>query len=178
MMSVSEYAIDVDKSIEEILLLCKDLNINASLEDDMLSDDDIILLDNEIANHEEESEEDQRDEPRHHPHHVLEHAHARLHRGPPVLAAQHLDAFVRKTRGVPEKQYQRPVRIRAELLKGVTGVWELPVHPGARTRDNRRRMGDEVLGLPDDERAAKTHDEPQGHQNGEQHQHDRLSYRT
>ena len=58
MMSVSEYAIDVDKSIEEILLLCKDLNINASQEEDMLSDDDIILLDNEIANHEEESEEE------------------------------------------------------------------------------------------------------------------------
>ena len=47
MMSVSEYAIDVDKSIDEILLLCKDLSINANQEEDMLSDDDIILLDNE-----------------------------------------------------------------------------------------------------------------------------------
>ena len=50
MMSVSEYANDVDKSIEEIFLLCKKLNINANQEDDMLSDDDIILLDNEIEN--------------------------------------------------------------------------------------------------------------------------------
>ena len=58
MMSVSEYAIDVDKSIDEILLLCKDLSINVSQEDDMLSDDDIILLDNEIANREDTSEEE------------------------------------------------------------------------------------------------------------------------
>ena len=50
MMSVSEYANDVDKSIEEIFMLCKKLNINANQEDDMLSDDDIILLDNEIEN--------------------------------------------------------------------------------------------------------------------------------
>ena len=58
MMSVSEYAIDVDKSIDEILLLCKDLSINANQEEDMLSDDDIILLDNEIANREQTSEEE------------------------------------------------------------------------------------------------------------------------
>lgn len=58
MMSVSEYAVDVDKSIDEILLLCKELSINASQDDDMLSDDDIILLDNEIANRDETSEEE------------------------------------------------------------------------------------------------------------------------
>ena len=50
MMSVSEYANDVDKDIEYIFELCKKLNINANQEDDMLSDDDIILLDNEIEN--------------------------------------------------------------------------------------------------------------------------------
>ena len=50
MMSVSEYANDVDKSVEYIFELCKKLNINANQEDDMLSDDDIILLDNEIEN--------------------------------------------------------------------------------------------------------------------------------
>ena len=50
MMSVSEYAIDVDKSVEDIFELCKKLNITANQEDDMLSDDDIILLDNEIEN--------------------------------------------------------------------------------------------------------------------------------
>ena len=50
MMSILEYANDVDKSIDYIFDLCKKLNIKASHEDDMLSDDDIILLDNEIEN--------------------------------------------------------------------------------------------------------------------------------
>ena len=54
MMSVKEYSIDVNKSIEEILNLCKTLNINATNEDDMLDDDAIIMLDNEIANISEE----------------------------------------------------------------------------------------------------------------------------
>ena len=61
MMSVSEYAIDVDKSIDYIFELCKKLNINANHEDDMLSDDDIILLDNEIANM-SDSEEEEKEE--------------------------------------------------------------------------------------------------------------------
>ena len=56
-MSVLEYANDVDKKIEDILTLCKKMDINVSNEDDMLSDDDIILLDNEIANIEEIDEE-------------------------------------------------------------------------------------------------------------------------
>ena len=50
MMSVIEYANDVDKSVEEIFHLCKKLGINVTNDDDMLSDDDIILLDNEIEN--------------------------------------------------------------------------------------------------------------------------------
>ena len=54
MMSVKEYSIDVNKSIEEILKLCKTLSINATNEDDMLDDDAIIMLDNEIANISEE----------------------------------------------------------------------------------------------------------------------------
>ena len=54
MMSVKEYSIDVNKSIEEILNLCKTLSINATNEDDMLDDDAIIMLDNEIANISEE----------------------------------------------------------------------------------------------------------------------------
>lgn len=57
MMSVSEYALDVDKSVNEILNLCKKLEISVSSKEDMLSDDDIIVLDNEIANSTEESEE-------------------------------------------------------------------------------------------------------------------------
>ena len=57
MMSVSEYASDVDKKVEYIFQLCKNLNINVSHEDDMLSDDDIILLDNEIQNNMEDEYE-------------------------------------------------------------------------------------------------------------------------
>lgn len=49
MMSLKEYAVDVDKSIEEIISLCKKLNISSQTEDDMLTEDDIILLDNEIS---------------------------------------------------------------------------------------------------------------------------------
>ena len=62
MMSVSEYALDVDKSVNEILNLCKKLEISVSSKEDMLSDDDIIILDNEIANNTEESEELPEDE--------------------------------------------------------------------------------------------------------------------
>lgn len=50
MMSVVEYANDVNKSVEEILKLCKNLGIKVSKKEDMLSDDDIIVLDNELAN--------------------------------------------------------------------------------------------------------------------------------
>ena len=58
MMSVSEYANDVDKSIEYIFTLCKKLNIGANQEDDMLSDEDIILLDNEIENTTDDEEKE------------------------------------------------------------------------------------------------------------------------
>lgn len=61
MMSVSEYANDVDKSVEYIFDLCKKLNITANQEDDMLSDDDIILLDNEIANMADEDIQDEKE---------------------------------------------------------------------------------------------------------------------
>ena len=50
MMSVREYAEDVNLSINKIIELCKRLNINASNEDDMLDDDAIIMLDGEVAN--------------------------------------------------------------------------------------------------------------------------------
>ena len=50
MMSVIEYAMDVDKDVKYIFDLCKKLNINVNNDEDMLSDDDIILLDNEIEN--------------------------------------------------------------------------------------------------------------------------------
>lgn len=57
MMSVSEYASDVERSVNDILKLCKSLEISVTGEDDMLSDDDIIMLDNEIANSSNDDEE-------------------------------------------------------------------------------------------------------------------------
>ena len=59
MMTVYEYASDVNKSVEDILNLCKRLDIKVSNEDDELSDDDIILLDNEIENTESINDEDE-----------------------------------------------------------------------------------------------------------------------
>lgn len=53
MMNVKEYASDVTRSVDEILKLCKKLGIEAT-EDTELSEDEIILLDNELANTEEE----------------------------------------------------------------------------------------------------------------------------
>ena len=53
MMSVLEYAQDVDKSVEEIFKLCEKLHINVSNEEDLLSQDDITELDNELQNEEE-----------------------------------------------------------------------------------------------------------------------------
>ena len=62
MMSVIEYAVDVDKTIEEVLELCKKLNINVLNENDMLSEDDIIMLDNELPTEETEEETIEEDE--------------------------------------------------------------------------------------------------------------------
>ena len=122
---------------------------------------------------EEEDEEDQRDEPGRQPDHVLERAHARLHRGAAVLPADHLDAFVRKTRGIREEQRDRALRIRAELLERSPGVREHLVHPLARACDDRRSVLEEVHGLSHDERPAEPNHEAQRQQDGEQHQHER-----
>ena len=62
MMNVSEYANDVGREVKDILSLCKKLSISVTNEEDMLSDDDIIMLDNEIASQgstDEESNEEQ-----------------------------------------------------------------------------------------------------------------------
>ena len=59
MMTVYEYASDMNKSVEEILNLCRRLDIKVNNKDDELSDDDIILLDNEIENTESINEEDE-----------------------------------------------------------------------------------------------------------------------
>ena len=45
-MSVLEYANDVNKTVAEILKKCEELNIYASSEEDLLSEDDIVILDN------------------------------------------------------------------------------------------------------------------------------------
>ena len=50
MMSVLEYALDINKNVNEVITLCKKLGIKVSSENDILEDEDIILLDNEIAN--------------------------------------------------------------------------------------------------------------------------------
>ena len=52
MMSVFEYANDIGKDVGFVLSLCSKLGIEASNDNDMLSDDDIILLDNETMNEE------------------------------------------------------------------------------------------------------------------------------
>ena len=57
MMSVFEYAEDVNVSVEEILRKCKMLHINVNTKDDMLDDEAITLLDNEVMNQVENSEE-------------------------------------------------------------------------------------------------------------------------
>ncbi len=65
MMSVLEYSTDVNKTVEEIMELCNRLDINVDDENTMLSEDDIILLDNEIENDaelDEDSYEEELDE--------------------------------------------------------------------------------------------------------------------
>lgn len=59
MMTVYEYASDMNKSVDEILGLCQKLGIKVNDKDDELSDDDVILLDNEIENTESINEEDE-----------------------------------------------------------------------------------------------------------------------
>ena len=47
-MSILEYAMDVNHEVSEIISLCESLNIKKSNEDDILTDDEIIILDNEL----------------------------------------------------------------------------------------------------------------------------------
>ena len=62
MMSVKEYALDTNHSIAEILKKCSELGISAKNGDDMLSDDDIIMLDNTINLISTDSETDYEEE--------------------------------------------------------------------------------------------------------------------
>lgn len=54
MMSVKEYASDVNLDVTTIMELCKKLKIEVQSTEDMLDDDAIILLDNEIENQKQE----------------------------------------------------------------------------------------------------------------------------
>ena len=56
MMSVLEYANDVNKTVSEILNLCKKLNIEVNNEDDYLDEEAIIELDNSLDEIEEAEE--------------------------------------------------------------------------------------------------------------------------
>ncbi len=62
MMSVLEYALDVEKTVEEILKKCQELNIDATNEEDMLDEEAITELDNVIANESYDDDEDIIDE--------------------------------------------------------------------------------------------------------------------
>lgn len=55
-MTVEEYALDVDKTVSEILIKCKELNIDAVNEESYLDDDAITELDIAIQNEEEVDE--------------------------------------------------------------------------------------------------------------------------
>lgn len=62
MMSVLEYANDIGKTSEDILKMCEKLNIKVSNLDDMLSEDDIVELDNTFEKEKEYSSSEQDDE--------------------------------------------------------------------------------------------------------------------
>ena len=58
MMSVLEYASDMDKEVSEVLEKCKELGIDAKNEDDILDDDSIVELDNAFDNEDVSETED------------------------------------------------------------------------------------------------------------------------
>lgn len=57
MMSILEYAQDVGRNVDEILKLCEKLGFSQMNEDDLLSNDEITILDNNIASLDEDVEE-------------------------------------------------------------------------------------------------------------------------
>ena len=58
MMTLEDYALDVNKSIEEIMEMCDKIGISYQDEQTLLSDEDIILLDNQIQDSEDYIEGD------------------------------------------------------------------------------------------------------------------------
>jgi len=57
MMSVIEYADDINKTVGEVLKQCKELNIKVSSEEDMLNDEEITELDSTFATDDDNLEE-------------------------------------------------------------------------------------------------------------------------
>ena len=45
-MSIKEYANDMNFTVQEVLIKCKELGIKATNSDYILNDDDIVMLDN------------------------------------------------------------------------------------------------------------------------------------
>lgn len=62
MMSVMEYAEDVNVTVEEVLKKCKSLHIDVNTKDDMLDDEAITLLDNEMMSDTSENVEELNEE--------------------------------------------------------------------------------------------------------------------
>lgn len=62
MMSVLEYANDINKDVLDVIKMCEKLGINVSNQDDMLNDDAIVELDNAFANGSNEEEFDFQDD--------------------------------------------------------------------------------------------------------------------
>ena len=53
MMTLEDYALDVDKTVEEIMALCDKIGINYEDENSLLDDISITLLDNELQDEED-----------------------------------------------------------------------------------------------------------------------------
>ena len=62
MMTIKDYAVDVDKTIEEIEALCDKIGIDYKDENTDLDETSIIELDNELQNEENQNEENQNEE--------------------------------------------------------------------------------------------------------------------
>ena len=62
MMTLEEYASDVEKTVEEIMALCDKLGIEYQDENTLLDDTSIVLLDNNMNEEIEEEEQDVEDE--------------------------------------------------------------------------------------------------------------------
>jgi len=62
MMSILEYALDVNKSSEEIMKLCDKLDIKYDTEESLLTEDDIILLDNDLQDSEDYVVDEEKEE--------------------------------------------------------------------------------------------------------------------